>query len=366
MSPLTWYQLMRERPGFIYDAAQEAAISVLDELWRQLVDFKAKRNHFLGRSLLSPDVPKGLYFWGGVGRGKSFLMDVFYDCVPYQRKRRMHFHNFMAEVHHEMKLLAGEKDPLMALSNNIAKSTRLLCFDEFHVSDIADAMILGRLLQGMFDQGVVMIITSNYSPEGLYPNGLQRQKFLPVIALLKRELRVLHVEGGKDYRLREMTQESLFMVPDDEASELCMKDLFEHLSPVAQLNEQEIEIQGRKIALNKLSYGVVWFNFCEICGGTRDQTDYLEIANQFHTVLISHLPKLTSDHSAAVQRFIWLIDVFYDNRVKLVLSSACELGELEKLSAMNIEISRTLSRLREMQTKSYLALPHQSESITLN
>jgi cell division protein ZapE len=366
LSPKAWYQAVRAQPGFIHDAAQEVAIDALDILWHQLVDFKAKRNHFLGRSLLSPDVPKGLYFWGGVGRGKSFLMDVFYDCVPYRRKRRIHFHNFMAEVHHEMKLLAGEKDPLLALADKIAKSTRLLCFDEFHVSDIADAMILQRLLEAMFERGVVLMTTSNYPPDGLYPNGLQRQKFLPTIALLKRELRVLNVDGGNDYRLREMARESLYMVPADAASDARMDELFEHLSPVAQQDERQIEIMERMIPVKKLSHGVVWFEFGDICGGPRAQSDYLEIAHQFHTVFVSRIPKMTADDAAAAQRFTWLVDVFYDNRVKLVISAAALPHEIYAGGAQNSEFTRTASRLIEMQSKDYLSLPHQSEGVTLN
>lgn len=366
MSPKVWYQAARAKPGFIYDAAQEAAIDALDNLWHQLIDFKDKRNHFLGRSLLSPDVPKGLYFWGGVGRGKSFLMDVFYDCLPYRRKRRIHFHNFMAEVHHEMKLLAGEKDPLIALADNIAKSTRLLCFDEFYVSDIADAMILGRLLEAMFERGVVLMTTSNYPPDGLYPNGLQRQKFLPTIALLKRELRVLNVDGGNDYRLREMTRESLFMVPADAASDARMEVMFERLSPLAQQIESQIEILGRMIPVKKLAHGVVWFEFESLCGGHRDQTDYLEIAHQFHTVFLSYIPQLSAEDAAAAQRFTWLVDVFYDQRVKLVISAAVLPQNMTGAHAAHGEFSRTVSRLIEMQSQYYLGLPHQSESVTLH
>ncbi len=366
MSPKVWYETVRAQPGFIHDAAQEAAIEALDVFWHQLVDFKAKRNHFLGRSLLSPDVPKGLYFWGGVGRGKSFLMDVFYDCVPYRRKRRIHFHNFMAEVHHELKLLDGEKDPLLALADKIARSTRLLCFDEFHVSDIADAMILGRLLEAMFEGGVVLMTTSNYPPDGLYPNGLQRQKFLPTITLLKRHLRVLNVDGGNDYRLREMTHASLFMVPADAASDARMAEMFERLSPLQQQHERQIEILGRIIPVRRLSHGVVWFEFADLCGGPRDQTDYLEIAHQFHTVFLSHIPKLSAEDAPAVRRFIWLVDVLYDKRVKLVASAVAPPHGICSDAAQDGEFARTASRLVEMQSRDYLGLAHQSESVTLN
>jgi cell division protein ZapE len=365
MSPKAWYQAVWGKPGFIQDAAQAAAIDELDVLWHQLVDFKARRKQFLGRSLLSPEVPKGLYFWGGVGRGKSFLMDAFYDCVPYRRKRRIHFHNFMAEVHHELKLLAGEKDPFTVLADNIAKSSRLLCFDEFHVSDIADAMILQRLLEAMFARGVVLMTTSNYPPDGLYPNGLQRQKFLPTIELLKRELKVVNVDGGNDYRLREMERESLFIVPADAASDAHLEEMFEHLSPVAQLDERQIKIMDRMIPVKKLSNGVVWFEFKDICGGPRAQTDYLEIAHQFHTVFVSHIPKMTADDAAAAHRFTWLVDVFYDNRVKLVISAAALPHEMYRDAAHNGEFARTSSRLMEMQSRDYLSLPHQTEGESL-
>ena len=366
MSPKVWYQAARNKPGFIYDPAQEDAIEVLDGLWQQLITFKTKRNNFLGRSLLSPNVPKGLYFWGGVGRGKSFLMDVFYDCVPYRRKRRIHFHNFMAEVHNEMQLLAGEKDPLLAVADKIAKSTRLLCFDEFHVSDIADAMILQRLLEAMFERGVVLITTSNYSPDNLYPNGLQRQKFLPTIALLKRELSVLNVDGGNDYRMREMTRESLFMVPADFASDARMELMFDRLCLETQKEERQVEIMDRMISVKKLSSGVVWFDFMDICGGPRAQTDYLEIAHQFHTVFLSGIRKMKAEDAAAAQRFTWLVDVFYDNRVKLVISAATQPHELYTNAGHDTEFARTASRLVEMQSSNYLSLPHQSQNVTLS
>ena len=365
MSPELWYQTVSAMPGFIYDAAQAAAINELDILWHQLVNFKSKRNHFLGRSLFSPEVPKGLYFWGGVGRGKSFLMDAFYACVPYRRKRRIHFHNFMAEVHHEMKVLAAEKDPLIALADNIAKATRLLCFDEFHVSDIADAMILSRLLEALFARGVVLIVTSNYPPDGLYPNGLQRQNFLPAIELLKHELNVLRVDGGSDYRLRVMIREPVFMEPDNAQNEAAMGAIFQRLCSGALQNSRHIEVQGRQIAVKKLALGIVWFDFQDICGGPRGQADYLDIARRFHTVFVSHIPKMTAADAAEAQRFTWLADVFYDARVKLVVSAAASAQDIHPEGVQSGEFSRTVSRLMEMQSKSYLELPHQSASVNL-
>lgn len=366
MSPKEWYKATSSKPGFVADAAQAAAIDNLDELWHELVDFKAKRNHLLGRSLLSPEVPKGLYFWGGVGRGKSFLMDVFFACVPYKRKRRIHFHNFMAEVHHEMKLLAAAKDPLIALADRIEKSTRLLCFDEFHVSDIADAMILGRLLEALFERGVVMMITSNYPPDGLYPNGLQRQKFLPAIDLIKRHLRVVKIDSDKDYRLREMAGSPLFMLSKNADTGARMEAIFQRLSAGTIQDGTQIEIQGRNIEVVKFSAQVAWFDFNAICAGPRAQPDYLDIAHRFSTILVSNIPQLTLNEAAEAQRFIWLVDVLYDNRVKLVASAAVPLEKLCVEGDHVKEFSRTLSRLIEMQSQSYLELEHQTEHVSLH
>lgn len=366
MNPKAWYQAISGQPGFLFDAAQAAAIDDLDVLWHELVDFKAKRNHFLGRSLLSPEVPKGLYFWGGVGRGKSFLMDVFYACVPYKRKRRIHFHNFMAEVHHDMKELAATKDPLIALADKIAQSTRLLCFDEFHVSDIADAMILGRLMAALFERGVVMIMTSNSAPDELYPNGLQRQKFVPAIDLIKRNLRIINIDSGSDYRLREMASAPLFMLTTDAESNMRMDAIFKRLSAGTIQDKQHIEVQSRLIPVRKLAAGVIWFDFKVICGGPRAQADYLEIAHRFPAVFVSDIPQMTANEAAEAQRFIWLVDIFYDNRVKLVASAANTPHALCTNADQAYEFSRTASRLTEMQSQSYLELQHQTEIVTLN
>jgi cell division protein ZapE len=366
MSPKAWYQAISAQPDFVPDAAQAAAIDELDALWHELIEFKSRRNNFLGRSLLSPEVPKGLYVWGGVGRGKTFLMDAFYECVPYRRKRRIHFHNFMAEVHHELKLLAAEKDPLIALADNIAKSTRLLCFDEFHVSDIADAMILGRLLAALFERGVVLITTSNYPPEGLYPHGLQRQNFLPAIELLKRTLKEINVDGGNDYRLRAKIRAPLYLVPANTENEACMNTMFARLSEGTAHELQHIEVQGRPIAVKKLASAVVWFDFNEICGGPRAQADYLEIAHKFPTVFLSGIPKMTAADDAEARRFTWLVDVLYDNNVKLVASAAALPSELYTDGVQAEEFVRTASRLTEMQSKDYMELPHQSQNVTFD
>ncbi len=364
IGPAEWYQQACEQEGFVCDAHQLAAIGELEALWRQLVEFKARRNRFLGRSLLSPDVPKGLYIWGGVGRGKTLLMDGFYYCLPYRRKRRIHFHSFMAEVHHELKLLASENDPLMALADKIERSTRMLCLDEFHVDDIADAMVLGRLLEALFARGVVVLTTSNYAPDELYPNGLQRQNFLPAIALLKRELKVVHLDSDRDYRTLQMVRDPLFMSAADGLSDGRMRSLFERLTPDGRSGVEALQVRYLSIPVRCVSREAAWFDFSELCGGHYDQSDYLEIARRYPVVFLSGIPRMTEERGAEARRFSWLIDVLYDCRVKLVATFE---SELEKLYAgrRDSEAERIASRLAEMQTRRYLELPHRSGNMSL-
>ncbi len=364
ISPREWYQRACELPGFVCDARQLAAIDELEALWQRLMEFKQKRNQFLGRSLLSPDVPKGLYIWGGVGRGKTFLMDGFYHCLPYRRKRRIHFHSFMVEVHHELKLLDGESDPLMALADRMGRSTRLLCLDEFHVDDIADAMILGRLLTALFERGVVLLTTSNYAPDGLYPNGLQRQNFLPAIALLKRELQVLHLDSDTDYRMLQIVHEPLFMSAADDQTDARMQSLFQRFTPDMQGDADSIQVRQIRIPVRRASRAAVWFEFRELCGGHYDQSDYLEIAHRYPVVFLSDIPRMTTEHGAEARRFSWLIDVLYDNRVKLVATFELAPDGLWE-GRQDSEALRIASRLAEMQTGRYLELPHRTRTVTL-
>lgn len=357
-SPLTWYQAASQQAAFIRDAAQARAIEHLDRLWTELMMFKRKRNRFLGRSLRSPQLPKGLYFYGGVGRGKSFLMDAFYGCLPYRRKRRVHFHAFMAEIHQRLRGLKSEANPLKAVAAEIAKETRVLCFDEFHVSDIADAMILGRLLENLFNEGVVLVATSNYAPAELYPQGQNRSSFLPTIALIEEKLTILNVDGGEDYRHRTLTAAEVFYIPANDENERKLADLFTQVTAGQVERPSEIEIHGRMLRCKKRTDKAIWFDFRMLCFGPRSQADYLYLSEHYEMIFVSGIEKLSQAERAEARRLTWLIDVMYDYRVKFCATCDVPVGEIYVEGDFAQEFVRTASRLTEMQSQEYLNLPH--------
>ena len=357
-SPLTWYQAASQQAAFIRDAAQARAIEHLDRLWTELMMFKRKRNRFLGRSLRSPQLPKGLYFYGGVGRGKSFLMDAFYGCLPYRRKRRVHFHAFMAEIHQRLRGLKSEANPLKAVAAEIAKETRVLCFDEFHVSDIADAMILGRLLENLFNEGVVLVATSNYAPSELYPQGQNRSSFLPTIALIEEKLTILNVDGGEDYRHRTLTAAEVFYIPANDENERKVADLFTQVTAGQVERPSEIEIHGRMLRCKKRTDKAIWFDFRMLCFGPRSQADYLYLSEHYEMIFVSGIEKLSQAERAEARRLTWLIDVMYDYRVKFCATCDVPVGEIYVEGDFAQEFVRTASRLTEMQSQEYLNLPH--------
>ncbi len=352
------YQALLSTRGYVADVAQLTAASALQSLYTSLLYFKVNRSSTFKRLLTPPKPPKGVYFWGGVGRGKSFLMDCFYDSVPYRRKKRIHFHAFMQQIHHDLDKYKGETDPLQKIAEQISREVRLLCFDEFHVSDIADAMILGRLMDGLFARGVILVMTSNYPPDMLYPNGLHRESFLPTIALLQKNLDVFEVEAGVDYRLRALEQVEIFHHPADAAAEAKMQDYFGMVAGEEGKRGGQIEVLGRQIDTLRRGNGVIWFDFKTLCGGPRSQNDYLEIARSYHTVLLSHIPKMTQHQASEARRFTWLVDVFYDHKVKLIATADCAPEGLYTEGTKANEFARTVSRLTEMNSREYLALPH--------
>ena len=356
-------QALAER-GYRADDAQLRGIQALERCEREWVDYKARRRHALAKLLVRPSIPRGVYMHGGVGRGKSFLMDCFFQAVPLQRKTRLHFHEFMREVHRELQQLKGTVDPLQELGRRVARRFRLICFDEFHVADVTDAMILHRLLQALFDQRVSIVTTSNFHPDELYPNGLHRDRILPAIELLKQHLEVVNVDAGVDYRQRTLEQLELYHWPLDEGAEAAMRTAFEQLAE-AHDEDPLLHIEQRELRARRRAGGVVWFDFRTLCGGPRSQNDYLEIASRFHTVLLSGVPRMPPKLASEARRFTWLIDVLYDRRVKLVMSAEVPAEQLYTEGPLAHEFPRTVSRLAEMRSTAFLGLEHRAVDTSL-
>ena len=356
------------RRGFVADEAQRRAVERLQRLDDEFVAFRKRRSNALMRaldaSLLHAAPPRGVYLWGGVGRGKSFLMDAFYTVVDVRRKTRIHFHEFMRGVHHELDTLKGVQDPLDEVARRVARKYRLVCFDEFHVSDIADAMILHRLLSALFDLGVVFVMTSNYRPDTLYPEGLHRDRILPAIALLEAKLDVLNVDGGTDYRTRTLERTQTYLTPLGAASDETLRNSFQAIAEAGD-EDPNLAIEHRTVRALRRAGGVVWFDFATLCGGPRSQNDYLELANRFHTIIVSGVPQMSAALSSEARRFTWLVDVCYDRRVKLVLSAAVEPEALYTAGALANEFQRTVSRIREMQSVDYLRLERRAARVDL-
>lgn len=371
LSPLERYQRDLQRPDFRHDSAQETAVNHLQDLYERLVaNWKSEQEQnaiskFIKRLKgdSSRELVRGLYFWGGVGRGKTYLMDNFFESLPFEQKLRAHFHRFMRRVHSELKKLDGKKNPLKLVADSIAAEARVICFDEFFVSDITDAMILGTLMEELFARGVTLVATSNIVPDGLYKDGLQRARFLPAIELLNKHTLVVNVDGGVDYRLRALEQAELYHHPLDPAADESLMASFKSLTPTgAEVREhQQIEVEGRMILARYLTEGVIWFDFVELCDGPRSQNDYIELAREYHTVILSNVPGLGREKDDQARRFVNLVDEFYDRQVKLVISAERALAELYSTGKLDFEFQRTVSRLLEMQSREYLARPHRPD-----
>ena len=350
--------------GYVSDPAQLRAVDALQRCADDWAAFKIQRSNAFKKLIHHPDTPRGVYLYGGVGRGKSFLMDCFYNAVPIRRKTRLHFHEFMREVHRELRDLQGTVNPLDELGKQMAVRYKLICFDEFHVADITDAMILYRLLSALFDHGVGFVTTSNLKPDDLYPGGMHRDRVLPAIALLNQHLEVVNVDNGVDYRQKTFEQLSMYYCPLGDEADAEMLNAFERLAEARDENPV-LKIESRQIYARRKAGGVVWFDFQTLCGGPRSQNDYLEIASQFHTVLLSDVPAMPMRMASEARRFTWLIDVLYDRRVKLVMSAAVEPEALYTEGALAHEFLRTASRLNEMQSAAFLALERRSVDTSL-
>ncbi|MEX0374927.1 cell division protein ZapE [Spiribacter pallidus] len=356
------YQQDLTESGFEPDEAQRQAVVALEALYEQLLETPEPAGGLRGwwqRRRQDPTGIPGLYLWGGVGRGKTYLMDMFYECLPAAvGKRRAHFHRFMQSAHERLRVLRAQQDPLRRLAAEWAADTRVLCFDEFFVSDIADAMVLSGLLHGLVEEGVTLVATSNVPPESLYRDGLQRDRFLPAIDLLESHTRVLNVDGGVDYRLRLLSRAPVYHVPADEHAHRRLAETFEAICPEREHSEPMLTINQRRITARAVGDGVLWCDFDALCKGPRSPDDYVEIARQFHTVLLWRVPILDRDLEDAARRFIALVDEFYDRGVKLVIAADAEIDWLYRGARLRFEFRRTVSRLREMQSHEYLGLAH--------
>jgi cell division protein ZapE len=353
MNVQEFYQHALTQRDFKADAAQQRAVDRLQACYDEWMGYKAQRSNSFKRFINRPAPPRGVYMWGGVGRGKSFLMDSFYSVVPLVRKTRLHFHEFMRDIHRQLDELRGVADPLQEVARNVAKKYRLICFDEFHISDVADAMIMYNLLSALFDNGVSFIMTSNYEPSTLYPDGLHRDRILPTIALLKEKLDVLNVDAGVDYRGRALEQVESYYTPLGAATDEALRQAYARIAETADENPV-VSIENRDIRALRRAGTIIWFDFATLCGGPRSQNDYLEIASRFHTVILSGIPMMSAAMSSEARRFTWLIDVFYDQKVKLLMSAEVEPEELYTTGTLANEFHRTVSRIVEMQSRDYM------------
>ncbi len=350
------------RGDWQHDPAQQDALHALDRIQSELLQPAPKPGPFarLFGAEAAP-APRGLYLWGGVGRGKTFLIDLFYAGLPIREKRRTHFHRFMREVHERLRAHAGERDPLAAIAREWRRTLRVLVLDEFFVSDIGDAMLLARLLERLFAEGVVLVTSSNAAPSGLYKDGLQRARFLPAIALIERHCEVVELVSDTDYRLRALVRSPVYRAPLDAQSDDWLRQRWGELGGDAAHLDAGIEIDGRRIPVRARSKGLCWFDFAALCEGPRGNADYIEVAREFHTVLIGGIPRMDANRDDAARRFVHLIDELYDRHVNLVCTADAGPAQLYAGERLHAAFERTASRLIEMQSADYLALEHRSE-----
>ena len=356
MTVMEFYEHALTQRGFTADPAQRLAVERLQMAYEEWAAYRARRSSSFKRMIHHPDIPRGVYMWGGVGRGKSFLMDSFFSVVPLVRKTRVHFHEFMRDVHRQLDALKQVADPLDEVALRIAKKFRLICFDEFHVSDVADAMVLYNLMRALFDRGVSFVITSNYHPDTLYPGGLHRDRILPTIALLKEHLDIINIDAGNDYRKRALEQVHAYHTPLNADTDQALRHAFAGVADTAD-EDPLVRIESREIRALRRAGGAIWFDFATLCGGPRSQNDYLEIASRFHTVVLSGVPEMSASMSSEARRFTWLIDVFYDHKIKLLMSAAVEPDQLYTVGMLANEFHRTVSRIIEMQSREYMDAP---------
>jgi len=363
VKPSHFYDSLLQQPEFLRDSAQQQAVLSLDRLYDQFTGVAPQRGwrEWLGARRASQAV-RGLYFWGGVGRGKTMLMDLLFQSLsPSLACERIHFHSFMNRVHSQLRQKQNLQQPLQAIARDIAADTRLLCLDEFVIIDIGDAMIMAGLLATLFAEGVVLVTTSNAAPTDLYRDGLQRARFLPAIELLERHCQVVELDGGQDYRLRFLQQTDLYSVPHDAATVARIRDYVAQHVTTLQTEQRELVVNGRNLAYQFCAGDTVWFSFSELCDTTRSQNDYLELARFFNTFIVTDIRQMGQADDDVARRFVLLIDVLYDHHVKLICSAAVSPERLYLGRRLEFEFERTASRLLEMQSSEYLAQAHSQQ-----
>lgn len=357
MTPLLYYQQQIDSNLIEKDPQQREVILELQSIYDQLIKQDRATQSWWGR-LLHPITPaqpiNGLYLWGSVGVGKTFLMDLFFSCLPIKKMRR-HFHQFMRDIHTQMKQWQGTKNPLDRIAKNIAADTRVLCFDEFMVDDIADAMILANLFKALFAQRICLIASSNVRPDDLYKNGLQRELFLPAIDMIKQNTHVFHMVSHHDYRLTHHNPAGVYFFPLGQQAEINMEKCFAHFSHQLPVSSADIELLGRPVHIHKQAGNTIWFDFLALCDIPRSQNDYLELAKKYKTVLISNIPVIRANQPNLITSFINLIDIFYDARLRVIISAAADVEELYPEGQLRFAFARTQSRLIEMQSVDYFA-----------
>ena len=350
--------------GDILDSpAQELVVKEFDNFYREFLKTYQSSNNIIVKllsviKLYKPYAVRGIYLWGDVVRGKTFLIDLLYDSLPVKHKIRLHYHRFMLRIHNDLKILQEQINPLKTIAKRLAEETRVIFFDEFFVKDITDAMLLANLLKYLTEFGVSFVMTSNIHPLDLYKNGLQRARFIPAIKLIEQNMKILHLDSEVDFRMQALTTVEIYHTPADKTAFLKVEEYFSKFAPVSLKKNNQLEVLGRIIKTINLADDVVWFDFIDICDGPRSQNDYIEIASCYHTVFITGVPIFTEDTEEQARRFIALVDEFYDHNVKLILTADANLDTIYRGEALGFEFNRTISRLTQMQSREYLGLPH--------
>lgn len=364
MTPLEAYQKHLNQNEFQEDTAQARGVELTQALYEKLLQTdsaKSQNKLFSFFTKTKTQNIQGLYFWGGVGRGKSMIIDSFFDCLPFTQKRRIHFNHFMQAIHRQLRILPKTPDPIKVIAKDLAEKYRLICIDEFHVDDITDAMIMAGFLEAIFNEGIILVTTSNIEPDQLYKNGLQRDRFLPAIELIKMHTVVFHLASETDYRLQLLEQQGTYHVVAPYQSAEIMESYLTKLANTKIERNLMIEINDREIRCRAVTENQIWFEFSDICQTPRSSSDYIHLTQEYQTIMVSNIPAMTDGQNDVVQRFIQFIDAVYDHNVKFIATALAEPNELYSGDSLKFPFERTISRLHEMRSDSYLAKPHTAD-----